>query len=89
MSIDRARHQLEQALPEGWALDDLKPVFGVEWEVELMEATHDRDVRVSVSAASFGAALDAARACATLGTLVGELPSQASVEIYVAARPGD
>ena len=89
MRIDRARHQLESALPEGWALDDLRPVFGVEWQVELMEITNDREVRMSVSAASFAAALAAARACESLGTLVGDLPSQASVEIYVAARPQD
>ncbi len=87
MTIDSARHQLEQALPPGWALDDLKPVFGVEWQVELMEIADDREVRMSVSAASFAAAVAAARACGSLSALIGELPCQASVEIYVAARP--
>lgn len=89
MTDERARHALEQLLPQGWALDGVKPVFGSQWEVELVEFRDGRDVRMSVSATSFAAAVEAARTCGSLSTLVDELPSRATVEIFVAARTED
>ena len=89
MTDDLVRHQLEQALPLGWALDDAKPIVGSHWQIELVEMRDERDVRLSVYASSFEAALDAVRTCGSFGTLVESLPSQATVEIYVGARtPG-
>jgi hypothetical protein len=89
MTDDQARHALEQALPQGWALDDAKPIVGSHWQIELVEIRDERDVRLSVCTASFETALDTVRRCGLFGTLVEALPSKATVEIYVGARtPG-
>ena len=85
MTDGQARHALEQALPQGWALDEAKPIFGSHWQIELVEMRGDRDVRLSVTAALFAAALESARACGSLSRLVDTLPGQATVEIYVGA----
>jgi hypothetical protein len=86
MTDDRVHDALEQALPLGWALDDAKPIVGSHWQVELVELRDDRDVRLSVSAASIAAAVETARTCRSLSSLVDTLPSQATVEIYVGTR---
>jgi hypothetical protein len=80
---------LEQALPLGWALDGATPIAGSHWQVELVEIRDDRDVRLSVSAASIAAAIETARTCGSLSSLVDALPSQASVELYVGTRTPD
>jgi hypothetical protein len=67
----------------------VKPVFGSQWQVELVEIRDGRDVRMSVSATSFAAALEAARRCGSLSTLADALPLQATVEIYVGAGTAD
>jgi hypothetical protein len=80
------RNELEHVLPQGWALDDAKPIFGSHWQIELVETRDDRDVHLSVTATSFAAAVETARTCRSLSALVDALPSQATVEIYVGAR---
>jgi hypothetical protein len=86
MTNDRAFDTLEQAVPQGWAIDDAKPIFGSHWQIELVETRAERDVRLSVTAASFAAAVETARTCRSLSELVDTLPGQATVEIYVGAR---
>ena len=83
------RDELEQVLPRGGALDDVKPILGSHWQIELVEMRGDRDVRLSVTAASFAAALESARACGSLSRLVDTLPGQATVEIYVGTPTPD
>ena len=89
MTDDRVHDALEQALPLGWALDGAKPIVGSHWQVELVEIRDDRDVRLSISAASIAAAVETARTCGSLSALVDALPSQASVELYVGTRTPD
>ncbi len=89
MTDEQVRAALEHVLPRGWAIDDAKPIFGSHWQIELVEMRDDRDVRLSVTAASFAAALESARACGSLSTLVDTLPGQATVEIYVGTPAPD
>jgi hypothetical protein len=42
------RDAFERVVPEGWALDDAKPIVGSHWQVELVEMRDDRDIRLSV-----------------------------------------
>ncbi|MFI5260139.1 MAG: hypothetical protein ACHQ01_11135 [Candidatus Limnocylindrales bacterium] len=76
-------------LPRGWALDDAKPIFGSHWQIELIETRDDRDIHLSVTAASIAAAVEASRTCRSLSALVDALPSQATVEIYVGTPTPD
>lgn len=43
MMSDRARDEFAHALPREWTLDDLKPVGGSHWQIELAEMRDDRD----------------------------------------------